>query len=355
MTELQPFCVPVHIGPPSGAETRRTYRIEAQDFARPLTKEERKKVEQPYVILGFDTEFVGPGRAVSREDIKGGKAKNRIMSYQFHAATSDGLEWDGICCPEEGDERLTMGQFLVFALGVGARERGIRDIPSVIYLIGHFTRADIPAFADFKDQFDTLDNLRGTFVTVDGVKTYVIDFGDGQTVNLQVRLRDTMLRTPKLSKSLAKIGDLVGAQRLTLDVDPKVHDDLIKRMDYVRANHWDRFRPYAINDALICVRYMQRIIEKYREVTGKRKIPITLTSIGVDLLLATWAQTPGIDPFDVLGKEKHKVKEFNKRLNRYLVKDQVVNSEDVHLFYNFGLEAYHGGRGEQFFFGPCFE
>src|SRR5258708_9083557 len=119
MTELQPFCVPVHIGPPSGAETRRTYRIEAQDFARPLTKEERKKVEQPYVILGFDTEFVGPGRAVSREDIKGGKAKNRIMSYLFHSPTSACLEWHSICCPEKAEQRPTMGQFLLFVRVVG--------------------------------------------------------------------------------------------------------------------------------------------------------------------------------------------------------------------------------------------
>ena len=47
---------------------------------------------------------------------------------------------------------------MVFVMGVGARQFGIDNLPTNIYLVGHFTRADIPAFADFADLTKYLDS-----------------------------------------------------------------------------------------------------------------------------------------------------------------------------------------------------
>ena len=53
----------------------------------------RKKVSEPYLIFGFDTEFKTPPAALSRSEIKEGFAKSLILSYQFHAKHPDGREW----------------------------------------------------------------------------------------------------------------------------------------------------------------------------------------------------------------------------------------------------------------------
>jgi hypothetical protein len=349
---LQPL-VQVHTTPPSQGAGKKAFSLTAGDFLA-IPKGKKNGQDGPYLILGFDTEFKGPGYAVNRDDIKAGKAKFRVLSYQFHAKTSDGKEWNGICCPE-GDERMTLGEFIVFALGVGAREQNVKDLPTTIYLVGHFTRADIPAFADFRDQYDFLSSVRSTIVSVDTAKPYTIEFPDGATVDIQVRIRDTMLLTPQMSKSLGAIGELVGVPKLTLHPDKAKHQEMIERMDYVRENNWEQFREYALNDALICVRYIERIIDQYRGVTGKMKVPVTLTSIGVDLLLKSWREKLEIDPLEILGKEKVTERFFDKKRNYYRKVTREIDLVEVNLYNPFGIESYHGGRNEQFWFGPCFE
>src|SRR5687768_16797668 len=97
--EELPLSVVVREAPASTGTLPRRISLEPGDVL-PVVKSRKKKTEQeerPYVILGFDTEFQGPGFAVTREHIKEGKAKYTVVSYQFHAATSDGREWNGIC------------------------------------------------------------------------------------------------------------------------------------------------------------------------------------------------------------------------------------------------------------------
>src|SRR5438105_12491617 len=81
-----------------GAAPRRYYL--APGDIKPVPKSKKQKAstkEVPYLILGFDTEYQGPGFTVTREDIEDRKAKYTVVSYQFHAATSDGRVWNGIC------------------------------------------------------------------------------------------------------------------------------------------------------------------------------------------------------------------------------------------------------------------
>jgi hypothetical protein len=112
-----------------GSGSHITY-VMAGDFIVPTVAEKAKKktseakAPEPYLIIGFDTEFKTPDYLVDRADIIEGRAKYRVLSYQFHAKTSDGDEWQGICCPD-GDNRMGLGEFIVFALGLGARDHHI--------------------------------------------------------------------------------------------------------------------------------------------------------------------------------------------------------------------------------------
>lgn len=332
--------------------TKDDFTTESYDsFGRVIHK---KSTHEPYLIIGFDTEFKTPEYHFNRQDIEAGYAKYRVLSYQFHAKTECGQEWKGICCTE-GDERMTMEEFLTFALGKGVKDHGIEKLPHTIYLVGHFTRADIPAFADFQSLTSLLSSVRSTFANIDhSIEIFVGDETSGYA-RVRVVIRDTMLLTPQGSKSLRGIGELVGFPKLQLDPDIKIHNQLIEHMDVVRRDNWQVYKDYALMDATICVRYIERIIEQYELTTGKRKVPVTLTSIGVDLLLKSWHEDLQLDYLDVLGKEIVKERIFDKRRNYYVVKKVEVNVEELNNRLAMLTECYHGGRNEQYWFGPGFE
>jgi hypothetical protein len=307
-----------------------------------------------YLLVGFDTEFKTPSVALSPAEVKEeGKARSLILSYQFHAKTSEGLEWSGICCPE-GDERITLQDFLIFVLGTGARVHGVRNLPIKVYLVGHFTRADIPAFADFQDLTKYMSAVRSTFVTTNdhfqGVMIPTLD----DEVKLKIFLRDTMLLTPQSSKSLKALGELVGVEKIELTPDREEFKRIIRNMDKLRYENWNLFKRYALTDAEICVRYMEKVIDQYKQVTGNFKVPITLTGIGVDLLLKSWSDE-GLDYLWMLGKERIKQSYYSKTKGRYIYKTDDVEIACVHRETVFVTECYHGGRNEQFWFGPGFK
>lgn len=317
------------------------------------SKSRTKSIENtPYLILGFDTEFKSPDESVTSDQIKLGDAKYKVLSYQFHAKTLDGYEWSGICCPKD-DERLTVSEFIVFALGIGSRIHEIKNLPTKIFMVGHFTRADIPAFADFRDLTDYLSSVRNTFLSID--KSLKFNFFEDDPIEVDVILRDTMLLTPQASKSLRGIGELVGVEKVVLSKNKNKAKELISNMDKLRSNDWELFKEYALNDALICVRYIEEIIKQYEAVTGKKKVPVTLTSIGVDLLLNSWNQVSADQYLKILGREKKKERIFNKKKGYYSYRTSEVPLAQVHFENSFVTESYHGGRNEQFWFGPCFE
>jgi hypothetical protein len=66
--------------PESSDSTKSTFSLRAADFIQPspapTSSHEKKgkkadKVEEPYLIVGFDTEFREPDEAVTREEIQG--------------------------------------------------------------------------------------------------------------------------------------------------------------------------------------------------------------------------------------------------------------------------------------------
>ncbi|MEO0418769.1 MAG: DNA polymerase [Pseudomonadota bacterium] len=312
-----------------------------------------------YLILGFDTEFKTPDEVLSYDKICSGDGKYRVLSYQFHCSVfdrsqPDAKEWSGICYPE-GDERLKLTDILIFAFAEGIRTGAIKKIPSTIYIAGHFTRADFPAFGDFKSITELISSVRNTFLNIGNFIPVMIRFSEAEKVDLKVILRDTMLLTPATSKSLAALGDLVGLEKLSLDPDPQKALYYKANMDDLLRDNPDLFEEYAIRDAVICVRYLEQLIEQCEDILGKRKVPATLTSIGVDLLMDAWKNELQIDPLELLGQERIEESYFSKKRNRFFKKTKTVNLKPVDWHVPLATECYHGGRNEQFWFGPAFE
>jgi len=336
--------------------TKSTLSLKAADFIQPpasTTSQKKKKgkkgekSEEPYLIVGFDTEFKGPDEAVTREEIKEGEAKYRVLSYQFHCRLQSGEQWSGVGCPDN-DERITLGQFLVFALGSGVKSGAVTKLPTTIYLVGHFTRADVPAFLDFKDIQGIVSAVRNTFVSIDQCIHLNIDFEEKSSVLPRIYLRDTMLLTPGSTKSLASLGELVGKPKIVLGPDKSTDLYMKKNMDVLRRENWSLFREYALNDAVICVEYARRIVEQTDQAIGSKKIPVTLTSIGVDLLLKSWKEQLKIDRLLILGMEKHTIDKWDRKLGRYRKETREVPMEEYYRHIDFVTETYHGGRNEQF-------
>ena len=316
----------------------------------------------PFLVIGFDTEYKTPSDPIDREGLSRGLGRNTILSYQVHCKLYDPnfpdcAEWGGICFPEDGslDNRLSLTDVLTFAIWRGIETGAVKAVPQMIYLVGHFTRADIPSFSDFQSLTQMMSSVRNTFLSIDGHIAVEIPCTDGSVIPLKVLLRDTMLLTPAASKGLKALGELVGQSKIVLDPDP-VKDQFYKEnMDLLLAENPDLFDRYALNDAVICVRYADRLIQQSQSLLGKPKLPATLTSIGVDLLWKAWERSGNSYPLEVLGKEQVWERQFNKRLGHFETRKRVVDLQEVAWHVQLATECYHGGRNEQFWFGPAFE
>jgi hypothetical protein len=336
--------------------------VERKNFygdGKPAKRKKGDKVHPAgnFMIIGFDTEFKTPNAPLSRDDIKDGLGKYTVISYQVHGKIfKDGgeTEFYGICYPD-GQQRLSLGEVLIFAFW-SAVQTGYADVfPNKMYLVGHFTRADCPAFSDFRSLTDVISNVRNTFLSIDQYIPIRFKFDDGSMTLMQVRLRDTMLLTPAASKSLRALGELVGVEKVVLDPDPDKETYYKENMDELLKTNPGMFEKYAITDATICLKYTEKLLRKSSELTGNNKVPATLTSIGIDLLLKNWNDQFTQSHIDILGQEEVCERYFDKKKGFFISKKTAVPLEEVHWFTDFVTSTYHGGRNEQFWFGPGFE
>ena len=225
-------------------------------------------------------------------------------------------------------------------------------LPRAYYLVGHFTKADIPAFSDFSDIRKLASAVRSSFVSVDTSLDFELSTTAG-SIELKVLLRDTFLLAPAGSQALASLGDILGIPKILLSEDPAREREIKSKMDRLRATDWPLFREYAIQDAVICAEYARKIIGLCETHLGKRQLPITLTAIGVDLLLKKW-EDDLLDPNAMLGREVIKERRWNKRRGHYHLLSREVPQANYALYETLATEAYHGGRNEQYWFGPAF-
>lgn len=343
---------PDHVG-----GKKKSVQIRTTKVATP-TKDGRKTAPpESYLLIGFDTEYqtfdAVDVRKLRNEEIE---ARNEILSYQFcvKAVYQDGTssrEVSGIIVPEQAD-RIRIEDFIAFAIGSWSELHRNAIIPCDAYLIGHFTRADLPAFREFQNNARQVSNVRNTFVSVNSsVKLRVEESDDPDTSAVfKLRLRDTFLLAPANAKSLSDIGKIVGTEKVALHSDPFKEIAIKENMKQFLQGNWRKFRHYAIRDGEVCVRYAERLIRQHNTLFQKFSLPVTLTSFGTTLVLGRW-ETDGLDVNEILGKEEIEEKKFSKKLGFYAKKKETVYIEEVHWKEAFVTESYHGGRNEQFFFG----
>ena len=123
-------------------------------------------------------------------------------------------------------------------------------------------------------------------------------------------------------------------------------------MGQFMETNWAAFREYAIRDAEVCAQYTIKMMRLYFEKTGKFKLPITLTSIGVDLIQKYW-KSQAIDPLLIVGKEKLSEKKWSNKHNKFFTQTKIASVKTLFWSEDFFTECYHGGRNEQFWFGPA--
>mgnify|MGYP006271938035 CR=1 FL=1 len=148
---------------------------------------------------------------------------------------------------------------------------------------------------------------------------------------------------------------MVGTKKITLSEDPDKEKFYKENMIILLRENWELFKEYALVDAEICVRYALKVMDEYTKATGNRRIPVTLTSIGIEFLLKSWAETQGFDQNEALGKEHIIERVFDKKRGWFKNEGRDVFLQEVDWFIDFVTETYHGGRNEQFWFGPAFK
>ena len=131
-----------------------------------------KKDPDRYLIIGFDSEFQTP-------DPKGtGPKQNEVLSYQFSCVIVERVageaetRWQGLLKPKgpKVEDRMSLEEFVSAAVQQGLVEHPEMSMPSSVYLVAHFTRADLPGFINFKDEQMrskmNLQNIRNNFMNV---------------------------------------------------------------------------------------------------------------------------------------------------------------------------------------------
>ena len=330
------------------------------------SREKSEKNHYSYAIIGFDSEFKSPGPIQSRE-VKEAKAKYKVLSYQFHVSCN-GVEWSGVCIPKDG-ERMSLGEYITFALASGVRSGKKEKLPTKLYIVGHFSRADLPAFSDFKNFSKLLSNVRNSFITNRYIPLDLKFDDDGENnenedkkeeeskgvkkekgVRLQVVFRDTMLLVPGHSKSLKTIGEFLNKPKISLHPDPARERGVKRSMDVLRNENWELFRKYAINHSVLCCEFAKCIIGIHAKTTGQEVLAATLTSIGVTLLQKSWIDA-GVNGLEILGREVVSEKRWDHKRHIYLNKKREVSIPDCFDNETIAIESYHGGRNEQYYFG----
>ena len=333
---------------------------------------EDKPVVPTRLLVGFDTEYVAPPTIKYEKDkpkpnLKDmDPAQNRVISYQYYAIlpspTGESIkEWSGIIYPEQG-KRISRGQLMSAVYSKALEDKTILKLPRSVILVGHYTKADLPGFSDFKDFKSRIDAVRRSFITVihdpefEGV--HLEDEKGPIDKKVFILLRDTYLLCPSLeSKSLKRIGDLVGLPKeFVSKTDICQMDEFLKR-DRVA------FERYAIRDAEIAAKYALRIYRNQSAIGLRKDVPPTLSGIGVGLLFDYWikrhnnetGQRNNLMPLEMLGlkpvRDSKYVKSKDKKSSHYRRVAKIVEENFRAWQTSFVTDCYHGGRNEQFFFG----
>jgi hypothetical protein len=313
------------------ATARRIAPKATRKVARKATK---KGGDRPLpIIVGFDTEYVvGRGDDVALPD---GTPGNKLLCYSvFVLDLNTGRCGGGVIDVEGGSRRNRKNFATVLGQAIGtALDDGLLDEPPErVIAAAHFTRADLPGFRDFNKLKKRFKSVRRTYTTVIKPMVTGLRISPGREITVSIALCDTMLLAPAGAQSLAALGDLLGVSKVELP------PGAIERMDLLRKADRKLFERYAIVDAEIAARWVQRMhIFFVADLNIGNRLPPTLGSAAVRLFKELISDA-GRNVDQVLGMERIKGKG----------RSPVPTLAD---HYGFFADCYHGGRSEAFSVG----
>lgn len=197
-------------------------------------------------------------------------------------------------------------------------------------IIGHHTSSDLSLLSDFDEFKDELDVVNNSMITL----------GKGfKYGSYNVVIRDTMLLSPASNRSLASIGQLYNYHKLQLT------DYEINHMDELLKIEPKKFEEYAMRDSLITLKHAEWMENFNFQITGIG-IPTTLSSIGRNYVLDSWAQK-SYSGYQLDSAPDYLIGEAS------LLQTPMGLSRvgDLGLKMGLYISNYKGGRNESFMYG----
>jgi hypothetical protein len=205
-------------------------------------------VSTPEIIIGFDSEYVNGGRA--EESLP--SDTNVLLSYQMVVLNPRTGKQCGIIeypATKTKRGRLALVTLIARAMRDAKNEGVIDKIPDSIAVVAFFSRADLTTLKDWPSLKSRVDSVRNTFASISRLVVKTIC-----RRKITIIFVDAKLLSPQGS-SLKMVGESIGAEKI--DLLP----GQIERMDLLLRDNPELFEHYALQDAMIAARYLQRIWE----------------------------------------------------------------------------------------------
>jgi hypothetical protein len=304
----------------------------------------------PRVLIGFDSEF----------RFNPTTAENDVLSLQFHLIGDEG-EWTKIIYPTSTakDTRPSLQRELLNLI-LEARDEGvISELPSKVTIAGFFLRLDLAAFSDFAHFKTELDSAGGKVATIgqDISFTYertgaplplkttsVVRDGIGLFI-LQTNFIDIGRHVAE-GVTLERIGAALDLPKLEL---PEGHTKC--RMDLLLQENKAAFESYAMRDAEITVRFLQRLESFAITEVGCKTLPATVSSLAVTVLKSV-LKDEGTDFNAAWGNQTIRSEAWNDRKRKVCGVTENIPCAERLIIEPFITMTYHGGRNECFHMGP---
>ncbi|WP_029585304.1 hypothetical protein [Bradyrhizobium sp. URHD0069] len=175
------------------------------DLPRDKNRKDPSDGPMRFLLVGFDTEYQSLKPLYTNAEVTKKKtARYEVLSYQFFAKMDD-FTTSGIVIPEPR-RRISFVDFISYVIAkvtsAGAQ------IPPTIVLVGHFNKADFPAFDDRDQAFKKLVIIRNSLITLSYPIKIRIGFSDDANdfAEVNVHVRDTILLAPGGQRTLSAIG-----------------------------------------------------------------------------------------------------------------------------------------------------
>ena len=197
-----------------------------------------------------------------------------------------------------------------------------------LYLLSHYTPADLSMLKDFEDYKVNFDIVNKSFVTLK--KPLLIK-------GINVHLRDTKLISPG-KKSLEAVSSLYdGIEKVKID------RRYLTNMQLLRKDDPELFRRYALQDSLISLLH-GCYMEEFNHKLGGVGIPVTLSILSSNYIRLVWKR---INYLGYQPSPKYILSNASKTLTPKGL--SVVN--DIGVKSTLYIANYKGGRNESFMYG----